>query len=79
MIYSPQEYADKFLICGKKVSAMTVKRRCEKGMLPSGHYAKKFPGKTGGWIIEVPDDNIVAIVKTEIPKRSLSTNYISWR
>ena len=55
MIYSPQEYSEKFLFQGKKVSAMTIKRRCEKGMLPSGHKARKLPGKTGGWIIEVPD------------------------
>lgn len=81
MIYSPLEYSEKFLFQGKKVSAMTVKRRCEKGMLPSGHHAKKLPGKTGGWIIEVPDEilnEVKDIVKDKTAK-SMSARHISWR
>jgi hypothetical protein len=80
MIYSLQEYAEKFLICGKKVSAMTVRRRCEKGMLPSNHHAKKLPGETGMWIIEVIDEVVETkeVIK-EKPQRSLSTRFISWQ
>jgi hypothetical protein len=51
-IYTPKEYIEIFK---KKVSAMTIKRKCRSGLLPSGHIAKKLPGKTGGWIIEVKD------------------------
>lgn len=32
---------------------MTVKRRCAKNMLPSGHIARKIPGAKGVWVIEV--------------------------
>jgi hypothetical protein len=53
MIYTPKEYSQKFPFGNKFVSAMTVKRRCAKGMLHCGHKARKLPGKTGGWIIEV--------------------------
>lgn len=32
---------------------MTVKRRCRDKMLPSNHTARKLPGQTGAWVIEV--------------------------
>ena len=80
MIYSILEYAEKFLFKGKKVCAMTIKRRCEKGQLPSGHHARKLPGKTGVWIIEVDDkisEPIEESAKTEV--KSLSRKYFSFR
>jgi hypothetical protein len=55
MIYTPQEYCKEFPFGGKIVSPMTIKRRCERGMLPHNHIARKLPGKKkkGQWIIEV--------------------------
>jgi hypothetical protein len=50
MIYTPREYSKKFLFGNKKVSPMTIKRRCRDGMLPAGHIATK---KSFGWVIEV--------------------------
>jgi hypothetical protein len=73
MIYSPSEYAEKYLFGGKKVSAMTIKRRCEKGQLPLGHHARKLPGKTGGWIIEV-EDEIVESIKEPAKSKSTTLN-----
>ena len=73
MIYSPQEYSEKFLFQGKKVSAMTVKRRCEKGMLPSGHHARKLPGKTGGWVIQVDEPPEIKVTKLNPVKPDLKT------
>ena len=61
MIYTIIEYSEIFLFKGKRVSPMTIKRRCEKGMLPSGHVAKKLPGKTGDWLIEVEDQVVEPI------------------
>jgi hypothetical protein len=54
MIYTPSEYCKLFLFGKKKVSAMTVKRRCANHQLPSNHKAVKLPGKTGQWIIIAP-------------------------
>ena len=79
MIYSPLEYSETFLFQGKKVSPMTIKRRCEKDMLPSGHHAKKLPGKTGGWIIEVPD---IVVTKVDPPKpdvKTINRKYFNFR
>jgi len=73
MIYSINEYAEKFFFKGKKVSAMTIKRRCEKGQLPSGHHAKKLPGKTGDWVIQVDEIPKVVVTKTDPPKPDLKT------
>lgn len=56
-IYTPSEYSKLFSFGNKFVSAMTIKRRCLKGMLPSNHIAKKLPGKTGGWVIEIEKKN----------------------
>jgi len=53
MIYTASQYAKEFLQGKKKVSAMTIKRRCSKGMLPTNHIATRLPGKRGQWIIEV--------------------------
>jgi hypothetical protein len=51
-VYTPSEYSKLFSLAGKKVSARTIKRRCEKGMLPRGHKAER---KKGFWLIEVAD------------------------
>jgi hypothetical protein len=80
MIYTILEYAEKFRFKGKKVSAMTLKRRCENGQLPSGHHAKKLPGKTGDWIIEVPDkiiESVKELVKA-VP-RTLSREHFHFK
>lgn len=55
MLYSTEEYAKTFLICGKRVSARSIQRRCKNGQLPSNHIATKMKGKTGQWIIQVKD------------------------
>ena len=52
MIYTALEYSKIFLFENKQVSAKTVKRRAEKGLLPSDHEARKLPGKKG-WVIRV--------------------------
>jgi hypothetical protein len=56
MIYTASEYCKKFLFGNKHVSPMTIRRRCNKEQLPSGHKAIKLPGDTGTWIIEVEED-----------------------
>ena len=53
MIYTSEEYCKHFTIGGKKVSPRTVKRCCEKGLLPSGHIATKL---SSGWVIEVANE-----------------------
>jgi len=55
MLFSLKEYAKKYKFKGKQVSTRTIIRRCEKRMLPIGHRARKLPGKTGSWVIEVRD------------------------
>jgi hypothetical protein len=35
---------------------MTVRRKCDKGLLPSNHHAIKLPGDTSPWIIEVKEE-----------------------
>ena len=80
MIYTPLEYSEKFLFQGKKVSAMTIKRRCEKGMLPSEHKARKLPGETGGWVIEVADEVIEKNPEQpKIESKSLHKNHFNLR
>jgi hypothetical protein len=54
MILTPTQYSQKFLLNKKKVSAMTVKRRCAKNMLPINHKAQKTPG--GHWLIVILED-----------------------
>lgn len=78
MIYTIVEYAEKFRFKGKKVSPMTIKRRCEKGQLPSGHIAKKLPGQTGAWLITVEDEIENSVNVKEEPKFSLSHRHINW-
>ena len=81
MIYTIIEYAEKYCFKGKKVSAMTIKRRCDKGQLPSGHHAKKLAGKTGDWIIEVPDDPIIEAIeeKLKTDTRTLSRKFFNFK
>jgi hypothetical protein len=55
MILTPSQYAKQFPFNNKKVSAMTVKRRCRDKLLPKNHIATQLPGKTGAWIIEILD------------------------
>lgn len=38
---------------------MTVKRRAAKGMLPTGHIARKIPGAKGVWVIEVKEVSLI--------------------
>jgi hypothetical protein len=80
MIYSISEYSEKFLFKGKRISLMTLKRRCEKGQLPSGHHARKLPGRTGDWVIEILDEIIKPVekpVKTE--PRTISRKFFNFR
>jgi hypothetical protein len=56
MILTPSEYSKRFTVGKKLVSASTVKRRCAKNLLPSGHNARKLPGAKGTWAIEVRDN-----------------------
>ena len=72
MIYTPLEYAVKFPCHGKIVSAKTITRKCENGMLPSGHHARQL---TGGWVIEIADETLqeIVITKTNPPKPDLRT------
>jgi len=82
MIYSINEYAEKFFFKGKKVSAMTIKRRCEKGQLPSGHHAKKLPGKTGDWVIQVDEPPEIIATKLNPVKpdlRTINRKYFNFR
>jgi hypothetical protein len=58
-IYTPSEYSKKFPFGNKFVSAMTIKRRCAKGMLHCGHKARQLPGKS--WVIEVPDTIVATL------------------
>ncbi len=73
------EYAKKFPCKGKVLSAKTIARYCDKGLLPSDHHARQLPGKQGQWIIEVPDEPETK--KTESVKttaRSLNAKHYSW-
>jgi hypothetical protein len=72
---TPEEYCSKFRIGGKKVSPRTIKRCCDKGLLPSAHHAEKFPDDDGQWIIMVPDVEEKQ-VKAEV--RSLNAKHHSW-
>jgi len=77
MTITPQEYSEKFLFKGKKVSVKTVIRRCDDKMLPSNHHARKLPG--GDWIIEVPDE-VIETKKTKPIKDgySLTAKHFTW-
>jgi len=55
MIYNIKEYSEKFSFGGKKLSSMSIRRRCINDQLPSNHKARKLKGKTGQWIIEIKD------------------------
>ena len=82
MIYNLKEYSKKFQIGKKYVSPRTVLRRCKNSFLPSGHKARKLPGKTGGWVIEVADEIIqepIAEAKPINPVlKSMSTGHVNW-
>lgn len=52
MLLTPFEYSIMFLCNGKIVSKKTVIRRCEAGMLPTGHKATKL---SSGWVIEIAE------------------------
>lgn len=55
MIYTVSEYSKKFKFGGKFVSIWTIIRRCNNGMLPCNHVAKKLSGRRGAWVIEVKE------------------------
>jgi len=57
MIYTAKEYSKHFKFQGKYVSCSTIKRRCISNMLPDNHISRKLAGKTGAWVIEVPNEN----------------------
>jgi len=80
MIYTIIEYAEKYCFKGKKVSAMTIKRRCEHNQLPSGHHAKKLPGKTGDWLITVPDEIQKPVEETvKAEAKTLSRKFFNFK
>jgi hypothetical protein len=56
MILTADEYSKIFKLKNRIVSAMTVKRRCSRGQLPTGHKSRKLPGPKGAYVIEVPDN-----------------------
>jgi hypothetical protein len=76
MIMTPQEYSEKFLFKGKKVSAKTVTRRCDEGLLPSNHHAQRLPG--GDWVIEIDEETEVKKPEPLKGGRSLNTKHFSW-
>lgn len=66
MILTPQEYSKLFPFGNKMVSPMTIKRRCQRGQLPSNHKARKLPGSRGVWVIEVIEYKTVQFVNTTV-------------
>jgi hypothetical protein len=56
MIYTVSQYIKLFTFSNRRVSGMTIRRKCDKGLLPSNHHAIKLPGDTSPWIIEVKED-----------------------
>lgn len=70
MIVSPQEYAKMFPSNGCILSAKTIKRRCEKGNLPTNHIPRFL---SNVWVIEIAEmppsmKNMEVTIK---PKRKL--------
>jgi hypothetical protein len=58
MIFTASEYSQQFKFRNKKVSTRTIKRMCNKKLLPSHHIARLIPGSKGTWVIEVPESAI---------------------
>ena len=58
MVYTSEEYCKKFKFGGRLVCSRTIERRCQAGMLPSGHRARKLSGPKGAWVIEV-DESVI--------------------
>jgi len=58
MIYTVAQYSKIFSFSSRKVSGMTIRRKCRDGLLPSNHHAIKLGDDKDNcpWIIEVPDD-----------------------
>lgn len=59
MILTALEYAEKFPSKGKILSAKTIIRKCDNGLLPSNHHARQLPCESGGkgqWVIEIIDE-----------------------
>lgn len=78
MIYTSEEYCNKFLIGGKKVSPRTIKRCCEKDLLPSTHHATKLPGEQGQWVIEIDEIEEKKVEPVKTIGRSLNVKHYSW-
>ena len=60
MVYSPEEYVQIYKFNNKYISAKSLIRRIEKGLLPSKHTAHK---KGRQYVIEVPTDFKVIVKK----------------
>jgi len=73
MILTIKEYIGLYKFVGKTISMSTMRRRCEKSYLPTNHKARKLPGKTGAWVIEVTEgvinENIVRFYNINITKK----------
>jgi len=85
MVLTVLEYAKRFHSKGKVLSAKTIIRRCENGLLPSGHIPRQLPnesGSKGQWIIEIENETIpIVITKTSPPKpdiQTLNRKYFTW-
>jgi hypothetical protein len=56
MIYTISEYCKLFTFNNRRVSGMTIKRRCSKNQLPHNHIPFKLPNNNGLWIIDVKEE-----------------------
>ncbi len=87
MVITPFEYAKRFPTKGKVLSAKTIIRKCDEGLLPSNHHARQLPsesGERGQWVIEIPDETPpeIVVTKTNPAKPDIKTinrKYFSFR
>lgn len=56
-ILTPFEFAEKYQLNKKKVSAATIRRRCIENKLPSKY--RSFQTRGGHWLIRVIETSIV--------------------
>ena len=77
MILTILEYAKRFPSKGKVLSAKTIIRKCDNGLLPSNHHALNLPCESGGkgqWIIEIENEvPQIKVIKTDPSKPDLRT------
>ena len=82
MVITVIEYAKRFPYKGREISAKTIMRKCEDGLLPSNHHARQLPGGKGQWVIEIPDDlpESTTIKNPDEPdKRTLSRKFFNFK